>query len=103
MRTYLGVRLRLIGRDVVPPELSTLRPAQDRQTDQLGAVIGTIMSGVRRTALMASSSRAISAPESDVSTTSARFSRVKSFTTARMRINRRPASNRLLDENGTES
>jgi len=70
----------------MPLDLPVLCPTQDRQAGQLSPKSLTIISGLPRIARIAPSSRTTRAPDSDVWTTNAKFSRVESSTTARSRL-----------------
>ena len=85
-----GVLLRLAGRDVVPGHTARLHPLEHDHASELVPLSDTQLLGRPRRATSASSSRATHAPGRDVSGTSAKLSRVKSSTTARMR-KRRPS------------
>jgi hypothetical protein len=83
-----GVLGRLAQRDIVPADLVVLRPLEDRCAGELGIVVGNAQGGSAARAMTASSSRATRTPESEVSATRQRHSRVKSSTAARI-LNRR--------------
>ncbi len=83
-----SVQCRLAGRDVVPFDPHLLAPAQHGQASEFGAIVGDAVSGWPRWVMITSSSRTTRNPGSEVSATSARHSRVKSSTTARMRKRR---------------
>src|SRR5882672_2346227 len=76
-----GVLDRFARRDVVPSDTALF--CQRKMACEVSSVplSLTTLSGFLRAATIASSSRATRRPESDVSTTSARHSRVKSSTT----------------------
>ena len=76
-----GILDRLARGDVVPVDPGAVGEAQDGVRGELVPLSLTIMPGLPRVAMSASSSRATRSPDSDVSATSARHSRVQSSTT----------------------
>jgi hypothetical protein len=85
-----GVLHGLTRRNLVPAELGLLGPAQDRIAGQLRAVVADNRPGPAAGADQ--QIKLTREPESEVSATAARHSRVRSSKTARMR-KRRPQAN----------
>ena len=83
----IAVLLRLAGRDIVPSTgRSCVRPRIARLVGSVPLSLKIISGGLPLAAIRALSSRATREPDNEVSTTSGKHSRVKSSTTARMRM-----------------
>ena len=76
--------------DIMPGDAAPIGPGQDGVAGKFGAVSLTTIFGLPRCMTSRSNSRATRAPESEVSATSAKHSRVQSSTTVKMR-KRRPS------------